>query len=246
MSMEDINSYILNDANMMSYLKYKLENNKKEALTLKSMNKKTRENVKGDKTFYPRENDTLFWCYFLIVNGDTKYEMIHVKNSLVEKQKKIEYIDEIRTNKQILKTYKFDTLTNIENNLANDNYITIKTVMSLFAIKNVNVIFLSSKNTYYELLFNSDKPIYIIKEVDCQSKYKKIYGYEIGEQTDIDKIRQIAYKVTTLDKPIKAASSYKVQNLIDICNKLSINVNNMVTGKIKTKNELYEAIIQHF
>ena len=52
--------------------------------------------------------------------------------------------------------------------------------------------------------------------------------------------------VIILDKPIKALSSYKVQDLIDICNKLVIDIVNKETGKNKTKNELYESIIQYF
>lgn len=245
--MEDISSYILNDKNMISYLKYKIQygNNKKNTLVKKPERNENAPLNKEDY-FFPKENDTLFWCYFLIVSGETDYEMISVRNILVEKQNKIKYISDIRENKQILKTYKFDTLTNIENNLANDNIVNIKTIMSLFSIKNINVIFVSSKNTYFELLLDSEKPIYIIKEIDNKSKYNKKYGYKIGSQDEIDYIRNNAYKTVTLDKPIKSASSYKVQDLIDICNKLSINVKNELTGKNKTKDELYQLLLQYF
>jgi hypothetical protein len=40
-------------------------------------------------------------------------------------------------------------------------------------------------------------------------------------------------------------SYYKVKDLTDICEKLSINIINSQTGKNKTKNELYESIIQY-
>ena len=54
------------------------------------------------------------------------------------------------------------------------------------------------------------------------------------------------YKIDNVNKPIKIISSYKLQELIDICNKLAIEIINKDTNKKKTKNELYEAIIQYF
>jgi hypothetical protein len=117
--------------------------------------------------------------------------------------------------------------------------------MSLSAIDKINIIFIS-KNTYFELLMNDDKPIYVIREIELQSKYKKKYGYEMADTNLLEEIRKTLYRVETLDKPIKALSSYKVQDLIDICNKLAIEVINKETGKTKTKNELYESLIQYF
>ena len=233
----DFEPYILNETNMMSYLKYKF----KDESNIKKISEKKCENVVSKKSsiFCPKENDSLFWCYYIILNGDTSYEMLNVKNVLVEKSHKFEYVTKIRTNKQIVKTYKFDTLTNIESNLANDEFINIKTIMSLSAIDRINIIFIS-KNTYFELLMNDDKPIYVIREIALQSKYKKKYGYEMADKKQLEEIRKTLYRVETLDKPIKALSSYKVQDLIDICNKLAIEVINKETGKTKTKNELYE------
>ena len=235
--------YILNDDNMIRYLKYKLNNNS----NLSNINKETqiKKQTINQSIFFPKEYDSLFWCYYIISSGETSYEMINVKNSLVAKQLKINYVNKIRMNKQIIKTYKFDTITNIESNLANDNNINIKTIMSLCAIDKINIIFVTRK-TYYELLMNDNEPIYIIKEVENQTKYNKKYGFEIANQNSLEEIRTTLYKLETLDKPIKALSSYKVQDLINICNKLAIEFKRTDTGKNKTKNELYESLIQYF
>lgn len=242
-SIMDFEPYILNETNMISYLKYKLNN---VSSSKHIIEKKCEKPVpKKSSIFCPKENDSLFWCYYIILNGDVAYEMINVKNMLTEKSNKFDYINKIRSNKQIVKTYKFDTLTNLESNLANDEYINIKTVMSLSAIDKINIIFISKK-TYFELLMNDDKPIYVIREVELQSKYRKKYGFEIADNELLEEIRKTFYKVETLDKPIKGLSSYKVQDLIDICNKLVIEVINKETGKTKTKNELYESLIQYF
>ncbi len=243
----DYQPYILNENNMNNYLKYKfIENNQNND---KYIDKKYDENLLKSKPkqsiFIPKEQDTLFWCYFIIKNGDIKYETINNKNPVITKQIKIDYVKLIRENKQIIKTYKFDTISNIESNLANDNIINIKTIMSLCAIGNINLIFVNNK-TYYELLMNENDYIYIIHEISMHSKYVKKYGYEIASKEILNNIRSNLYKLDTLNKPIKTLSSYKVQDLIDISNKLAIEVINTETGKNKTKNELYESIIQYF
>jgi hypothetical protein len=46
--------------------------------------------------------------------------------------------------------------------------------------------------------------------------------------------------VDNLSKPIKSMSSYKTQELIDICDKLEIDTT------AKSKKDLYESIIKYF
>ena len=240
-------SYILNDYNMSLYLKYKLNNTSNKYISKeinKPINNQTNNstnNPTNKDIFFPKEQDSLFWCYYIISSGESNYEMINVKNSLVAKQFKINYINKIRTNKQLVKTYKFDTITNIESNLAHDNNINIKTVMTLCVIDKINLIFVS-KNTYYELLMNDSEEIYIIREL---GNYSRKYGFEIGNSNLLEEIRTTLYKIEILDIPIKSLSSYKVKDLTDICNKLAIEIKNII-GKNKTKNELYESLIQYF
>jgi hypothetical protein len=119
--------------------------------------------------------------------------------------------------------------------------------MTLCAIENINLIFISKK-TYFEFLNNdsNNSIIYIIREIESQTKYNKKYGYELANDYILNEIRNTLYKVENLDKPIKSQSSYKIKDLIEICNKLLIEIKNNKTGKNKTKNELYESIIQYF
>ena len=238
----DYKSYILNDENMLNYLKYKLHNSNDQKND--KTQKKEKSTYKSD-LFIPRENDSLFWCYYIISNGDNKYQMLNVKNSLIEKQLKIDYINKIRNNKQIIKSYKFDTIINIENNLANENLINIKTVMTLFVVDKINLIFVS-KNTYFELLMNDTEPVYIIREIQSQSKYKSKYGFEISNKCILDDIKSNFFQLDTLNKPIKAISAYKVDDLINIAKKLAIDIFNKETGKNMSKNQLYEEIIKYF
>jgi hypothetical protein len=54
------------------------------------------------------------------------------------------------------------------------------------------------------------------------------------------------YQIENMSKPVKGLSSYKVSELADIAKKLGIETTNHTTNKQKTKNEIYELIIQYF
>jgi len=244
---DELQDFMFNEENMKSYIEKRNECKlQKDIIVKKEMVEKVVEKkVKPVSTMYfPNQQDSLYWCYYIISNGDAKYEMLQNKNFLLANQMKIELVDKIRKNKDVVKMYKFDTLTGIENNLANDNNINSKTFCSLCAIDNINMIYIS-KNTYFELFMNDTDNVYIVKEVPAQSKYTFKYGFELVNKEAANAIIKNLYKIENINKPIKAESAYKVQDLIDICSKLGIEINTE-TGKKKTKKELYELIIQYF
>jgi hypothetical protein len=236
--LNDLQDYMLHEDNMIKSLRMKIEPIPKDIRTVKQIN-----NVR-QQLFIPNQQDSLFWCFYIIKNGDVKYETLNNKNSLLAKQMKIELVDSIRKHKDIVKMYKFDTITNLESNLANDNNLNVNTFFTLCAIENINVIFLK-RNTYYEMMMNDSDKIYVVHEIQSQSKYNNKYGYEMGTNDSISNIRNTFFRLESIDKPIKAMSAYKLNELTDICNKLVINIYN-ITGKQKSKKELYEAIIQYF
>lgn len=236
-----LQDYILDDNNIQKSLRLKMQG---ETKYKKQYEKIVNEKIVNEKIFVPIQQDTLFWCYFIIVNGDTAYEILNNKNSLIAKQIKIDLVTTIRQKKEIVKTYKFDTITNIESNLANDASLNIKTFLTLCAIANINVIYINKK-TYFESFMNDTSVVYVISE-NNQSKYVKKYGYQLANQELVNSIRTTFYKLDKVDKPIKAMSGYKVEDLICICERLEISIINKDTGKNKTKKDLYEAIVQYF
>jgi hypothetical protein len=258
----ELQDYILNNENIkkalqLSDLSIDMDNNNKiyqKQNKNKDKDENKNENKNKDKNedknenkdlFIPHQQDTLFWCFYIMKNGFEKYETIFYKNSLLAKQLKIDLVSIIRKNKDILKIYKFDTITSIENNLANENNMNLKTFFSLCAIENINIIF-TSKKTYFELIMNDSNIFYNIKEISIQSKYYNKYGFTMVTKDYIDKIRNTLFKINNFEKPIKCLSVYKVADLIDICNKLSIEITDKNTGKNKSKKDLYESIIQYF
>ena len=239
--LNELQYYILNDENIQRSLSMKLTRVKNE----KSNEKKEVFVTKKSPLFIPNQQDALFWCFYIMKNGDEKYETMNHKNSLLAKQLKIDLVSTIRKNKDIVKTYKFDTISNLESNLANDNNLNPKTFLSLCAIENINVIYISKK-TYFELLMNDSNVIYIVHEISSQSKYYNKYGFEMATEESLNNIRSSLFKINNIDKPIKAISSYKVEDLINICIKLAIEINNKDTCKHKSKKDMYESIIQYF
>ena len=195
--------------------------------------------------FFPKEKDSLFWCFYIMKNGDSNYEMIEFKNLIVEKKLKIEYVEKLRKEKQLIKTYKFATLTHIENQLANEIRIDINTFLTLCVLENLNVFYVN-KNTYFELQMNDTNIIHLIKK--STNKYGFTFGYVIDnkESETITNYRNELFKIDNINKPIKSISMYKVQELIDFCQTLSIETINSETKKNKNKNDLYETLIQYF
>lgn len=193
-----------------------------------------------NKIYLPSEKDTLFWCFFIMKHGDTHYEMLDNKNIIVEKRNKIEYVEKIRKDKQLIKTYKFVTLTNLENNLANEDKLNIGTFLSLCVFENINVLYIKNK-TYYELLMNDEPTIFIVYQVENNK-----YGVEQSVIANTDDIKNTLYKIDNVDKPIKPFSAYKLQDLIDIAIKLGFEITNKTSNKSKNKKELYEDIVKCF
>ena len=207
-------------------------------------NNKSFENkkiVKEDNDiFTPNQKDSLFWCFYILKYGEANYEMLDNINIVLEKKLKIDYVEKIRKEKQIVKAHKFATLTHLENQLANEVKIDINTFFTLCVIENINVLYVSKK-IYFELLMNDDK-IHIIHRLDNYSKY----GYEGISQSKIELYRSTLFKVDNVEKPVKTISAYKVSELVEFCSKLGIEICIKDTNKNKSKKDLYESLIQYF
>ena len=221
---------------------------KYKSILNKEHNSKNKNNITANSSikldnpyFIPKQNDTLFWCFYIMKNGDSQYEMLDNINIILEKKYKIEYIEKIRKEKQLIKTYKFATLTHIENQLANEKIIDLNTFLALCVFENLNILYVHKKMCY-ELLMNDTNQNHIIHRLDNPFKY----AYEGISQEKAELYKSTLFKVDNIAKPVKSLSYYKVQDLIDFCNKLAIETINTETGKAKSKKDLYESLIQYF
>ena len=231
----NLQDYMLNENTIKSALNSRIDNNLTKPIKI------FEKIIKGKMdTISPKQKDSLFWCFYILKYGEQNYEMLENINIVLEKRLKIEYVEKIRKEKQIVKSHKFATLTHLENQLANEEKIDLPTFFTLCVLENINVLYICKK-TYFELLMNDDK-IHIIHRLDNYSKY----GYEGIEQSKIELYRSTLFKVDDVEKPIKSISSYKVSELVEFCSKLGIEICVKDTNKNKSKKDLYESLIQYF
>lgn len=247
-TLQSLDPYILNDDNMLNYLKYNIPTNyqhqnaaNKNTHTSVSAIERTSMIPEREHFYIPTQIDSLFWCYYILKHGQSQYEILNNKSILTARQIKIQYVQHLRDHKTDLKVHKLDTLTNLESNLANDSTLNLKTFMALCLLDHLHVI-LIRKHTYFELHGSTDSDIvYFIKEIP--NKYhadRHQYGIYVGGNSLYKEIVSSHYKMETLDKPIKAISYYKLEDLKHIAQKLDI----FIQGK--SKNDLYQSILHYF
>jgi hypothetical protein len=253
---------MFNNKNLRRFIKYNIEfadeenfvscNNKKPIVSVKT-NKLVKNEVKPKATIYkPLKKDSLFWCFFILKHGYSKYEMeVGNQDFLIEKQEKFKYIDELRKtcNKDLLKMHKIKPLSLLEDDLANQERISIKTFFALCIIEKINVI-LIDKRKIYEILITDDPKIEVIHRNSVS------YEHHIELDVPIDKInmyRETYYKMTSFDVSLKSMASYKVEELLDLCKKLDIILDTMIEKEEKgekkkklSKKDIYELLVQHF
>ena len=200
-------------------------------------NKKNKELIK-DKTIYtPNNNDKLFWCMFILEHGVDDYELLNRTDYFkIEQKIKIQYIEELRKIKSILKEKKIKRNL-IENDLLNEKTISLASVEALCILKNKTVIYIKNK-TYSE--FNKGNEIFgIITNVDGNYSLKIDYGNNY-----ISYVRDHFLEITNILKPIKAMTAYNLSEIHDFCSKLNINLkdNGAKKNKITLYNEIKEML----
>lgn len=141
--LNDLKDYMLDNKNILQFTKHNIDShNNQNKLTAGTKGIKGNHFVPTHKQkptqlnrelhYKPRQKDSLFWCFYIIKNGISKYEMeIGNQHFVVEKQEKFKYIDMIRKNKDVIKMHKIKPLSFLEDDLANSEIISIKTFFAL-------------------------------------------------------------------------------------------------------------------
>ncbi len=264
---ENLKDYMFTTKNMNRYTKYIIQINKPEQPKMRfeekvfekkneeKRNKEKRNEEKRNEEkvlekknkvfssiYKPRQKDSLFWCFYILKNGISNYEMeINGQYFVIEKNEKFKYIETLRKNKDILKIHKIKPFTELEDDLANKKQISIKTFFALCILENINALLVSNRKVY-EFLVDERQPIHIVH----RNKETEEHHIELEPTIDIiNKYRETYYKMDNFDKSIKCIGSYKLDELIELCNKLNIKINKC-QGKRPTKKEIYELLVMNF
>ena len=179
----------------------------------------------------PPTTDKLFWCFFIILKGEHEYE---IDNSFKrEKEFKIECIEKLRSIKSELKALKL-RLNAIENDLLNENKISIKSLVALCLLYKKNVLYVWNRK-YFEIINNPEETINIIINENGEDT--------ISNDTSATKINYYKdnyWLIENIEKPLKAMTGYTKDELFIITQKLDIKD---VTIK-STKKAMYEKILE--
>jgi hypothetical protein len=229
----DFEDLELNLKNINKYTRFNIIETKKK------IDNKPKNIINKNNIFYPTEDDSLFWCFYICKHSLDNYinfiEKMNTNKFVYEKKEKINIIEECRNNKVVFKNLKISRNT-VEDDLLNEKKISIKTFQVLCHLYDINVYMIDNKK-YFPIITNETKPIHLI---EIKKENKQIYGViENLSQEKIKYYQEYYWKLENLDKPLKAISNYKSADLKDICSKMNITCEKL------TKPQMYELILNN-
>lgn len=227
--------YMLN-GKILSGKSHKIESSNKNKN--KYQNKSVIRSPVNERFFIPQERDSLFWCYYIMKYGMEKYEYPGVSSFVNEKKIKFDCIDYLRANKHLLKNKKIRNIKeDVEYELANKSEINMKTFIALCVGYNLNVLFIH-KRKCFDMIINENEPTYVVHQKDTPKLHFVL-------EMDVTENHRITYKNNyfnweSVEKPLKAFSSYKLPELREIYTQLDLDTTDI---NKKTKKDLYEDIL---
>ena len=232
LDLKELSKYILSEKSIHNALSCKMDIKKNIFTPTKTI-------INKYHVFVPYEMDSLFWVLYILNNSDIQYDMLESRGIIAEKSMKISYIENIRKEKKLLKQYKLQSLPDLENNLANEKVISLESFLSLCVLDNINIRFIY-KETFYDLRMNDSNIVGLIYEVG------KKYGVKLINYEELDVLTKGFYKVSDITKPIKSISFYKSAEIIEIAQKINIDLLDNKSQKNKNKTQLYEEMKGYF
>lgn len=198
----------------------------------------------------PSCSDSILWSVYIMLYGTEKYETI--ENPYVESNRfKFELIEVMRQNKPILKANKIK-LSGLEESLVHKPFITLETLQAIAVCKSISVCIVQDRK-YYEISSGGGNgcDTFILEKI--KGNYVLYIAPNELNMDYLTYIRKNYWLMESISAPIRPLSAYKLQDLVDISQKLNLPVVNVTPGKFgsigtekrKTKPELYEGIVRY-
>ena len=253
---DELQDYMFTGDNLKRFNKHNfgliggLDSKKQNQKQPRKENTEVKTNKKDtDNIYKPYQTDSLFWCFYILKYGLSKYEMeVGNQHFTIEKTEKFKYIETLRKNKDILKINKIKPLSELENDLANNQRISIKTFFALCIMEKINILLVDKRKIYESITADCSK-------VNVIHRNSISFEHSIEFNVPDDKLvlfRDTYYKVQGFDSGLKSMTSYKSDELLELCKKLDIDVSNMKGNKPNgdskkmTKKDIYELLVQNF
>ena len=196
--------------------------------------------------YSPKQQDTLFWCIFIIANGYGEYMNIDRNYGIreLEIKKQIGSFVETKGYQRSSPNYKITNSLRQEIHselLTSQKDTSFPCLSILCCYYKINVVLLHpSGRMMLEFLsqIQEDAPFYILKK----DNYGK-YSVDTDKKTwkDIQELKSRFICIDNYMKPMKAAGNYKMEDLEMLAYKLGV----LDETKKYKKNELYQLVQQH-
>ena len=224
----------------------------KNLIQIKYTKKYSKYNEPANSNNSKHYADKLFWIFYKLVNNFNDNDLENINAFKVMKDFKIECVEKVRLQKNILKEFKIQRMV-VEDDLTNNDKIGFKTFHALCILYLINVIVIRDNNTYCILCTNNDENVINLKNYKLlQISNVKIstsfnnFDVELITNYSEEQLQTILksyYNIENIEKPIKAFSSYNLGDLTSIASKLNITIYDE-HGKKKKKQDLYEIILK--
>ena len=200
---------------------------------------------KKEEYFQPKQPDTLFWCLYILHHGMNDYRNIGYNygvKELEEKQRLAAFIREnisrIKgTNHKITNVLIQEILSEL---LTSQKETSLQVLTAITVFYNMNIFIVDSHDRcMLEFLANKD----VTHDAQTYVLYKDKFGkYRVQlEWISSNRILELREKYIVLEnfmRPMKAVSTYKTDELIELARRFSLYDEN----KKYKKSELYDAV----
>ena len=197
------------------------------------------------KPFAPIKQDSLFWCAYTVHHGEADYWVIgnKYKNAeLAEKQKMVDFINSDTARfKRCFPKMSNVGIQEIAAELMVDKKTSWKTFFAMCAYYEFRAIVVYD-NTYLDFSPISDASI----STYLFHRTKEGHISVLTEPVSAERLAEIKTTHLCLDqnpeKPLKAASNYKVDELIDLAERLGVDIKQGIYNKWK-KADWYNSVV---
>ena len=197
--------------------------------------------------------DKLFWLFYKLINNFQDSDLETLNSFTIMKDFKFGVVEKLRSQKNSLKNFKISK-TYVEDDLTNNEKISFKTFHALCILYLINVIILRSNNSYCVLCTNNDEKVYNLQnykvlQLSNEKMSAQFNNFDVEllngslSEEELQNYLVSYFHIENIEKPLKAFSSYKLDDLTKIAEQLQISIYDE-TGKKRKKQDLYEKIVQ--
>ena len=197
--------------------------------------------------------DKLFWLFYKLINNFDDSDLETLNSFTIMKDFKFGVVEKLRSQKNSLKHFKISK-SFVEDDLTNNEKISFKTFHALCVLYLINVIILRSNNSYCVLCCNNDEKVYNLQnykvlQLSNEKMSAQFNNFDVEllngsiSEEELQTYLVTYFHIENIEKPLKAFSSYKLDDLTKLAEQLSITIYDE-NGKKRKKQDLYEKIVQ--